>query len=175
MFQCLTRGVAQVSQLHEFSVYANVIQTPQLSYIWAILRWITVLTLLTSSCICTGVQVVWLVEHLLFCLAAHEGKPHSTHFSVPVCILWSMLFLLCRLESAITNACQFALFCYVRILSDLICPAITCVSLVQSEDVYTACKIAMAELIMTGCTTSSDHLYIYPNDVMVDDSIKAAR
>ena len=42
------------------------------------------------------------------------------------------------------------------------------------EMVRVSNQVAMIELLMSGCTTTSDHLYIYPNGVRLEDSIEAA-
>ncbi len=43
------------------------------------------------------------------------------------------------------------------------------------EDIYTSTQTALAELALSGCTTASDHLYIFPNGSRLDDEIRAAQ
>ena len=44
-----------------------------------------------------------------------------------------------------------------------------------AEAVYISAQIGLAELMLSGCTTANDHLYIYPNDVTLDAEIRAAQ
>ena len=45
----------------------------------------------------------------------------------------------------------------------------------QPEDFYISAKTVLAELILSGCTTTSDHTYLWPNGAKLDDQIRAAQ
>ncbi|WP_171212276.1 8-oxoguanine deaminase [Ruegeria sp. HKCCA5426] len=42
------------------------------------------------------------------------------------------------------------------------------------EEMFVSAQIGLAELALSGCTLSSDHLYLYPNGAKLDDTIAAA-
>ncbi|HCR71764.1 MAG TPA: 8-oxoguanine deaminase [Anaerolineae bacterium] len=44
---------------------------------------------------------------------------------------------------------------------------------IQPDDIFTSTQTALAELALSGCTTASDHLYLYPNASKLDDEIEA--
>jgi cytosine/adenosine deaminase-related metal-dependent hydrolase len=43
------------------------------------------------------------------------------------------------------------------------------------EAIYVSSKLAIAELMLSGCATTSDHTYLWPNGARIDDQIRAAR
>ena len=43
------------------------------------------------------------------------------------------------------------------------------------EEMYVSASIGLAELALSGCTLTSDHLYLYPNGSRLDDTIAAAQ
>jgi cytosine/adenosine deaminase-related metal-dependent hydrolase len=44
----------------------------------------------------------------------------------------------------------------------------------RPEDIYLSTKLALTELLLSGCTTSSDHHYLWPNGTRLDDQFAAA-
>ncbi len=45
----------------------------------------------------------------------------------------------------------------------------------RPEDIFLSTQTALVELALSGCTTASDHLYLFPNGSKLDDEIAAAR
>ena len=44
----------------------------------------------------------------------------------------------------------------------------------QPEDVFVSAQLGLAELALSGCSMSSDHLYLFPNGARLEDTIEAA-
>lgn len=42
------------------------------------------------------------------------------------------------------------------------------------EEMFTSAQVGLAELMLSGCTLTSDHLYLFPNGSTLDDTIHAA-
>jgi cytosine/adenosine deaminase-related metal-dependent hydrolase len=42
------------------------------------------------------------------------------------------------------------------------------------EEMFSSAQVGLVELALSGCTLSSDHLYLYPNGARLDDTIAAA-
>lgn len=45
----------------------------------------------------------------------------------------------------------------------------------DAEAVYVSAAVGLSELLLSGCTTAADHLYLFPNGARLDDEIAAAR
>jgi len=45
----------------------------------------------------------------------------------------------------------------------------------RPDDFFVSAQVGMAELLLSGCTTTSDHLYLYPNGTRLEDTIHAAQ
>ena len=45
---------------------------------------------------------------------------------------------------------------------------------INPKQLKSAVKIGLSELILSGCTSSSDHLYIFPNGIKLEDEIEVA-
>jgi len=43
------------------------------------------------------------------------------------------------------------------------------------DDIFISTQTALSELALSGCTTASDHLYLFPNGSKLDDEIEAGR
>lgn len=71
------------------------------------------------------------------------------------------------LTRAVPAAQDAALFGWLRTLYPIW-------SRMGPQDIRLSAQVGLAELALSGCTCSSDHLYLFPNGSRLDDSIEAA-
>ncbi|MFW6115908.1 MAG: 8-oxoguanine deaminase [Chloroflexota bacterium] len=72
------------------------------------------------------------------------------------------------LTRAVPGAQDAPLFKWLQILYDVWAG-------LTPEAIHTSALVGLAELMLSGCTTASDHLYVYPNGCRIDDEIRAAQ
>jgi cytosine/adenosine deaminase-related metal-dependent hydrolase len=74
------------------------------------------------------------------------------------------------LTRAVPGTQNAPLFNWLKILYDIW-------ARMTAEAIYTSALVGLAELMLSGCTTASDHLYIYPpgSGYRIDDEIRAAQ
>ena len=72
------------------------------------------------------------------------------------------------LTKAIIKAQNASLFDWLKILYPIW-------SRITSVELKSAVKIGLSELMTSGCTTTSDHLYIFPNGIKLEDEIEVAQ
>ena len=112
------------------------------------------------------IEAVWAADELPADLVADEAIDARGHAVIPglVNTHHHMYQSLTRAVPAAQNA---ELFGWLKTLYPIWAG-------LTPEMVRVSTQLAMAELLLAGCTTSSDHLYLYPHGVRLDDSIEAA-
>ena len=72
------------------------------------------------------------------------------------------------LTRAVPGAQDAELFAWLKVLYPIW-------SGLTPEMLEVSTQVAMAELLLSGCTTSSDHLYLFPNGCTLDHSMNVSR
>ncbi len=98
--------------------------------------------------------------------SADEVVDLSNHVVVPGLINTHHHFYQ-TLTRAVPGAQDAGLFEWLRVLYPIW-------ARLTPEDVVLSTQVALAELALSGCTTSSDHLYLYPNGSSFADQVEAA-
>ncbi len=114
---------------------------------------------------------IWIKDGKI--IAIGQGlAPHAPGFSAKGCVVTPGLVnthhhLYQTLTRAVPGAQDALLFGWLKTLYPIW-------SRFTPEHMFTSAQVGLAELALSGCTMSSDHLYLYPNGARLDDTIHAA-